>query len=148
MAQFGQSLLASDPPISGLDESIVIKPERLHLTLGVMSLSNPSTRPNKLPSRITDSDKQQVAEEEQANERTATDELPVLTIESALHFLRRLQPLILQRLVESPISIDFTNIDVMRPPRGTRPGEAHVLWIGPQGEQNTKLHEVCSECRI
>ncbi|KAN0131551.1 AKAP7 2'5' RNA ligase-like domain containing protein [Lactarius tabidus] len=33
------SWLAHDPPIDGLDPSIVVQPRRLHLTLGVMSLT-------------------------------------------------------------------------------------------------------------
>jgi hypothetical protein len=39
------SWLAHDPPIDGLDLSIVIQPRRLHLTLGVMALTPPLLPP-------------------------------------------------------------------------------------------------------
>ena len=39
VANFQNGLLAANPPITGIDRSIVIDPRRLHLTLGVMALS-------------------------------------------------------------------------------------------------------------
>lgn len=38
MSALSSSWLAHDPPIDGLDPSIVVHPRRLHLTLGVMAL--------------------------------------------------------------------------------------------------------------
>ncbi|KAF8721823.1 hypothetical protein AX14_010157 [Amanita brunnescens Koide BX004] len=38
VAAFQNDLLAANPPIAGLDRSIVIDPRRLHITLGVMTL--------------------------------------------------------------------------------------------------------------
>ncbi|KAA1472261.1 hypothetical protein DENSPDRAFT_170707 [Dentipellis sp. KUC8613] len=41
ISAFTSELLACNPPIPGFDSSIVISPRRLHLTLGVMSLTDP-----------------------------------------------------------------------------------------------------------
>ncbi|KIM72484.1 hypothetical protein PILCRDRAFT_740364 [Piloderma croceum F 1598] len=39
VSRFTTALRNNDPPIPGLDDSIIIPPPRLHLTLGVVSLS-------------------------------------------------------------------------------------------------------------
>jgi A-kinase anchor protein AKAP7 len=47
MSALTSSWLAHEPPIDGLDPSIVVHPRRLHLTLGVMALTsspNPNSR--------------------------------------------------------------------------------------------------------
>ena len=49
------SWLAHDPPIDGLDPSIVVQPRRLHLTLGVMALT-PLPPPNRNSNDDSDSD--------------------------------------------------------------------------------------------
>src|SRR5258708_7629707 len=48
MSALTSSWLAHEPPIDGLDPSIVIHPRRLHLTLGVMALTS-SSNPNPDP---------------------------------------------------------------------------------------------------
>lgn len=45
MATFTNTLLAADPPIPGLDSTVVIHPRRMHLPLGVMSLGLDSDDP-------------------------------------------------------------------------------------------------------
>jgi len=132
------------PPVPGLDGSIVIKPERLHLTLGVMSLSSPrdkSWRPLRVGEQCTE------------NYSNSSENIEQTT-ESALSLLRSLSEPLAERLSStgSPLSINFAYIDTMKPPRGTAAGEAHVLWAGPEnslngGDENRKLHEICNFIR-
>jgi activating signal cointegrator complex subunit 1 len=45
MSALSSSWFAHEPPIEGLDSSIVVHPRRLHLTLGVMALApDPSSK--------------------------------------------------------------------------------------------------------
>lgn len=133
LSAFGKNLLSNVPPIPGLDDSIVIKPERLHLTLGVMSLRPPGM---KSPTQESTS--------ENAN----------YTVESALTLLHSLREQIydLLKTAKSPLSIRFSRLDIMQPPRGTtKKGDAHVLWTGPvemsEGDEENKiLNNVCSGC--
>ena len=99
---FQSGLLASSPAIPGLDPSIVIHPRRLHLTLGVMSLSS-TTDP--------------------ADSNTKT-------VQSALDLLRSLRPQIMRLLAGHTLRVPLNRMHIMNPRRG-RLDDAHVLWMGP-----------------
>ena len=117
MSSFTSSLLASDPPITGLDESIIIPARRLHLTLGVMSLDNDSSNNTEANS-----------------------------LSDALSLLESLKPRLLSILDGSPLQIPFEVVDIMKPPRGGA-SNAHVMYIGPDPHAsngvNTKLRMFC-----
>lgn len=111
MSTFTSNLLDEDPPIPGLDDTVVISPRRMHLTLGVMSLdqenhSSPSTN------------------ESEANTR------PLQTLTGAVALLRELRPRILDLLSGEDLIVALNHIDIMRPERGDL-AKAHVLFAGP-----------------
>jgi activating signal cointegrator complex subunit 1 len=135
LSAYGASLLASNPPIDGLDAIVVTKPERLHLTLGVMSLaSRHATTATSGPSRNP------ISEDSH-------------TVSSALELLRSLINLRNETEGERlPASIEFSHLDIMKPPRGVKgKGDAHVLWTGPDVNSTDpeflRLQAVCSRCR-
>jgi len=81
----------------------------------------------------------------------STPENAIHTVESALTLLHSLREQIydLLRTAKLPLSIRFSRLDIMQPPRGTTKGDAHVLWTGPMemsggGEENKILHNVCN----
>ena len=139
MGRFGQSLLdETDPPISGLDKSVLIPPRRLHLTLGVMSLASTTS----------------------ANRTEGTSDLiQPRTLDDAVRFLESLKPRLDNLLrVSVPGSIDqaqkvrlaLNSMDTMKLEKG---GAAHVLWVGPKDgnsediadEETNRLRRVCGE---
>ena len=140
LSTYGASLLASNPPIDGLDATIVTKPERLHLTLGVMSLvSRHATPATSGPSRSPSSEDPH-------------------TVSSALELLRSLinqiSPLLRNETEGErlPASIEFSHLDIMKPPRRVKgKGDAHVLWTGPDVNSTDpeflRLQAICSRCR-
>jgi len=139
MERFGQSLLdETDPPISGLDKSVLVPPRRLHLTLGVMSLGSTTSA-----------------------DRTGgtTDPIQPRTLDDAVRFLESLKPRLDNLLrASAPSSIDqaqkirlvLNSMDTMKLEKG---GAAHVLWVGPKDgnskditdEETNKLRRVCGE---
>jgi len=139
MGRFGQSLLdETDPPISGLDKSVLIPPRRLHLTLGVMSLGS-----------TTSADRTE----------GTTDPIQPRTLDDAVRFLESLKPRLDSLLrASAPGSIDqaqkirlaLNSMDTMKLEKG---GAAHVLWVGPKDgnskditdEETNKLRQVCGE---
>jgi len=128
LSAFGEALLACDPPIPGLDPSIIISPRRVHITLGVLSLSQSGF---------------QVTEPSEGG----SNQPPEHTIESALNLLRSLRPQLLETLrsdgAASSLSVPFSKIDIMSPERGDNE-KAHVMWAGPSAEQlkGSALHKV------
>jgi hypothetical protein len=135
MEMFGQSLLNdTNPPIPGLDESVLISPRRLHFTLGVMSLAGAAS----------------------SADREGLTRQP-RTVDDAVRFLQSLKPRV-EELLRSPVSgtagqgqkvrIALNSMDVMNLERG---GTAHVLWVGPEGgnskdipdEMTNQIRQVC-----
>lgn len=108
-AKFTSLLLSSQPPIQGLDNSVIIPARRLHFTLGVMSLDSSQAEANKGP-------------------ETSSKTSPSLS--SAIELLHNLRPQILSRLNNKPLSAALEAMDIMRPDGGD-PERAHVLWVGP-----------------
>jgi len=138
MGRFGQYLLHdTDPPILGLDESVLIPPRRLHFTLGVMSLASTSST---------------------ADSRGSTDPtVQSRTLGDAVRFLESLKPRVDELLrvsVTDPahraqkIRAVLNSMDTMKLERG---GAAHVLWVGPKDgnskhitdEKTDKFRRVC-----
>ncbi|KIP10739.1 hypothetical protein PHLGIDRAFT_48278, partial [Phlebiopsis gigantea 11061_1 CR5-6] len=114
LSAFTQSLLSSDPAIPGLDESIVVSPRRLHITLGVMSLTDTSP--------------------------VSSSVAPPRTVESALALLAQLRPRIMDILNGEELRVALQRADIMRPERGDLE-KAHVMWVGPphEGEDAARL---------
>ncbi|KAL1745522.1 hypothetical protein HDZ31DRAFT_36171, partial [Schizophyllum fasciatum] len=131
LAAFNDALLASDPPIAGLDKSIVIDPRRVHLTLGVMCLEREDAiSPVHAATDVND------ASNIDANPTSATsgtaslpDSPPKKTIASALALLRSLAP---QLMALGPARVDLDRLGVLKTQKGGR--EANVLWVGPRDE--------------
>lgn len=124
MMAFTSSLLTSDPEIPGLDSSIVIPPRRLHLTLGVMSL--------------TDS--------VQLSGPSIGDEIPQKTLAAAITLLNTLRPRIIGLLQNTPLRVALNRVDIMRPDRGDIE-QSHVMWAGPSrdDEDARKLKRVSGQ---
>ena len=142
MERFGQSLLnETDPPISGLDKSVLIPPRRLHLTLGVMSLANTSST---------------------VHTEGTIDSIQPRTPDDAVRFLESLKSRV-DDLIRVPVSastdraqkirVTLNSMDTMKLEDG---GAAHVLWIGPKDgnskditdEETNRLRRVCGESPI
>jgi len=138
MGRFGQCLLnETNPRISGLNESVLIHPRRLHFTLGVMSLASapPSTNPEQATGSMGQS----------------------RTIDDAIRLLESLKPRLDELLrvsVSGPADqaqktrVTLNSMDVMKLEKD---GAAHVLWVGPKDgnskdiadEGTNKLRQVC-----
>lgn len=127
VSTFTSSLLANDPPIPGLDESIVILPRRLHLTLGVMSLD------------------EDLSDLSSASSATTTAGIQK-TVSTALALLTSLRPRVLAILENQPLRIPLEVLDIMQPHRGGA-RNAHVMFVGPdesdESEANRRLRAVC-----
>ncbi|KAI0056391.1 hypothetical protein BV25DRAFT_1832272 [Artomyces pyxidatus] len=116
MSAFTSSLLASNPSIPGLERSIVISPRRLHLTLGVVSLSQAGSSPDAPPH----------------------------TLEDASYLLHSLQPRVIEILRGQKLTVGLEIMDIMKPERGGHE-RAHVLYVGPDlnREHGRRLRAVC-----
>jgi hypothetical protein len=116
------SWLAHEPPIDGLDPSIIVNPRRLHLTLGVMALTPPSP-PNQ------DSDRQQNSG---------------LNLEGATALLASLAPRIRALLDHSPLRIPLARLAAMQ----QDPTRVHVLYVEPdlRSPDGRRLRAVCGVC--
>lgn len=120
VSAFTRALLASEPAVPGLDESIVVAPRRLHITLGVMSLSSSAPSGSAPPGSAQE------------------DAQP--TLAAARTLLHALQPRV-QALLRGtsgsaeasagPLRVALQHVDIMRPDGGD-PARAHVLWAGPR----------------
>jgi len=137
MGRFGQSLLnETDPPISGLDQSVIVPPRRLHLTLGVMSLASTSS----------------------AFGPGGSTNPTARTLGDAIRLLETLKPLVhdlVRSLSTGPgrtrkVRVALNSMDTMKTEEG---GEAHVLWVGPKDangwgipdEETIKLKHLCGK---
>jgi len=110
ISAFTNGLLATKPIVPGLDQTIVIPPRRLHLTLGVMSLEDAN---NSIDCQA------------------ATN--PRKTLSEALSLLTSLRPQISELLCGAYLKVPLQIMDIM-PPGGGNPDRAHVLWLGPSLE--------------
>jgi activating signal cointegrator complex subunit 1 len=125
MSAFTRTLLDSLPVIPGLDQSIVIQPRRLHITLGVMSLTDSSEEPSLSSFPSTE---------------------PPNSVSTALALLVSLKPRIQGLLAGAPLRVALRHADIMKPDHGDL-ARAHVLWVGPpsEGEDATRLRRVAGQ---
>jgi len=131
ISSFTDGLLRSTPALPGLDQSIVIAPRRLHLTLGVMTLTDSvSETQSPAPSRVP-------ASTAAPSSRTVSD---------ALSLLSSLKPRIMELLVGHRLCVPLQRMHIMDPDRGN-PDHAHVLWLGPSDSADAhRLQRVGGEC--
>jgi activating signal cointegrator complex subunit 1 len=128
MSNFTTSLLAATPPISGLDESIIIPSRRLHFTLGVMSLESTAT-PN-----------------------SSAGSLQRPTLQAAIALLQSLKPHIDDILAKPPHVPEFppdsnsyqklrVALNIMDVMKLEKDDMAHVVWTGPaEGNSRNATH--------
>ena len=137
MSAFTRSLLDTPPAIPGLDESIVISPRRLHITLGVMSLADADSSPRPQSARRAPAD----AAQGQAS--GSKPEVAPKTVDDALRLLAELKPRIKDLLAGEPLRVALRHVDIMKPDRGDL-ARAHVMWAGPpkDGADAVRLRRV------
>jgi activating signal cointegrator complex subunit 1 len=123
---FTDALLASDPPIEGMDETIIVKPTQLHITLGDMYLKESDD--NGAP-----------GQEEQGTQ--------VKTVQQALDLLNNLRTEVVEVLRSNNntegLRVNLNAMGVLKPDK--KNGTAHVLWIGPgtdHSSEETALEKV------
>lgn len=141
ISTFTDSLLMSEPPIPGLDPSIIIAPRRLHLTLGVMSLT-PAAPANEGTGALAGA---------ASGLQSAEGVGQAKTLEAARNLLASLRPRVLELLQRSdrkpaaPVAaatgkatfgdgrlhVPLACVDIMNPERGDLEG-AHILYAGPR----------------
>jgi len=129
------SWLAHEPPIEGLDRSIVVHPRRLHLTLGVMSLTS-SHSPSLNPANpASNSGQEQKQEQEQGQQRD---------LASATALLTSLAPRLRALLAQNPLRVPLDKLAIMQPD----PARAHVLYAEPdlRSTDGQRLRSVCGAC--
>ena len=127
MAALTSSWLAHEPPIEGLDPSIVVHPRRMHLTLGVMALVAPAgANPNPNPSSSS---------EGQGGGRD---------LAGAMALLASLAPRVRAVLARNPLRVPLGRLAIMQ----TDPARAHVLYAEPElrSPDGRRLREVCGAC--
>jgi activating signal cointegrator complex subunit 1 len=124
------SWLAHEPPIEGLDPSIVVHPRRLHLTLGVMTLTSTSS-PNPNPNPSSGQGQGQEQEQEHG-------------LASATALLASLAPRLRALLAQNPLRVPLDRLAVMQPD----PTRAHVLYAEPdlRSTDGRRLRAVCGAC--
>jgi hypothetical protein len=126
------SWLAHEPPIEGLDPSIIVHPRRIHLTLGVMALdttSSPNPNPNPNP---TEHGQGQGQHERQRD------------LASATALLASLAPRVRALLAQNPLRVPLGRLAIMQPD----PARAHVLYVEPdlRSTDGRRLRAVCGAC--
>lgn len=141
MSAFRQALLEHSPKIPGLEERILISPRRLHLTLGVMNLTE-SVDPDA--KREPGSSSSRLVQDDKTDTPAATD---VHTVQSAIDFLHRLKPRITEELGGGNLRVGLKLMDIMRPDKGDLT-QAHIMWTGPsyEDEHAKRLKRVCGAC--
>ncbi|KDQ16020.1 hypothetical protein BOTBODRAFT_43642 [Botryobasidium botryosum FD-172 SS1] len=166
VSEFTDSLLASSSDIPGLDESIVISPMRLHLTLGVMCLSDDP--PRQGPTRSQGVGVGARGDTELPSTSTLSPPLPSSvdgspappSVQSALDLLRSLKPRLSQILAPqtqsqtrnpredtwTKVRVPLERMDIMPPEHGD-PTRAHVLWLGPSKERSAEKKVLWDVCR-
>lgn len=129
VSSFTSALLSSDPPIPGLDQSIIIPARRLHLTLGVMSLANDLESTESLAPNASTSARQK-------------------SLQEAIMLLENIKPRIVAALKGQQLRVPLSALDVMPPERNDHE-RAHHCFVGPRvkGKSSDKrrLQEVCGE---
>ena len=123
MAALSSSWLAHEPPIEGLDPSIVVHPRRLHLTLGVMALARgPDANPNPGP-----------GSSEQRRD-----------LAGATALLDSLAPRIRAVLAQNSVRVPLGRLTTMQ----SDPERAHVLYAEPdlRSPDGQRLRAVCGAC--
>ncbi|TCD63061.1 hypothetical protein EIP91_006048 [Steccherinum ochraceum] len=126
MTAFTDALLTTEPAVPGLDKSIVVSPRRMHLTLGVMSLST-ELHPAS------------------GNDDGSGQQQQQPSLQSAIDLLQELKPRIMEALSGKQLCVELKRVDIMKPERGSLE-KAHVLWTGPteEGEDAARLKRVCN----
>jgi activating signal cointegrator complex subunit 1 len=127
MSALTSSWLEHEPPIEGLDPSIVVHPRRLHLTLGVMTLA-PAPAPDPNPS----------SEGQERGTRGTSD------LAGATALLESLAPRIRTVLAQSPLRVPLGRLAIMQ----SEPERAHVLYAEPdvRSPDGRRLRAVCGAC--
>jgi len=118
------ALLATSPPITGLDPSIVISPSRLHLTLGVMTLSETESG-EMLSTDLRVASRQPSTGTARPNEGKSASRHAV---SEAVRLLQELKPDIQQMTNSQPLQLTLDELAVMR---RSKTGEADVMYLGP-----------------
>jgi hypothetical protein len=117
------SWLTHEPPIEGLDPSIVVHPCRLHLTLGVMVLtSSPNPNPNPSPSKGKSKSK-------------SSNTIWQVPRHSSLAWPRAYAIL----LAQNPLRVPLDRLAIMQPD----PARAHVLYAELRSTDGRRLRAVC-----
>ncbi|KAI9448601.1 AKAP7 2'5' RNA ligase-like domain-containing protein [Lactarius psammicola] len=121
------SWLAHDPPIEGLDPSIIVHPRRLHFTLGVMTLA--SSPPDAVGV-------------DPATEKEGESEH---NLAAAAQLLSDLAPRIRAVLARAPLRVPLRRLTVMQPDST----HAHVLYAEPDlsTPDGRRLRAVCELVR-
>ncbi|KAI0702872.1 AKAP7 2'5' RNA ligase-like domain-containing protein [Cytidiella melzeri] len=139
VAAFTEALLNHSPKISGLDHKIVVSPRRMHITLGVMHLTESDDIVVTAPP---------VAARARGGSRGQTNNvLPqprVKSVRSAIELLNALRPSIMDMLAGEDLRVGLNLMDIMKPDRGDL-SKAHIMWAGPsyEDEQAKRLKRVC-----
>lgn len=133
VSSFQSSLLALDPPIGGLDKSIIIDPRRLHLTLGVMALDPEDGTTLRQGEETARSSASTAASLEGGAQTQPTESKK--TVSSALTLLRSLQPQVTALLAGARVKAPLERLDVF-PPGATK--QANVLFLGCEESKRTK----------
>ncbi|KAI0091983.1 AKAP7 2'5' RNA ligase-like domain-containing protein [Irpex rosettiformis] len=138
MTAFTKALLAQDPQVPGLDDTILVSPRRMHITLGVMNLVD-SSHPGAATFGTNALSLSQPAVGSTSNQTPQPK-----TVQSAVQFLTALRPRIVERLAGQSLQVGLNSMDIMHPERGDLT-KAHIMWAGPsyESEQARRLKHVC-----
>jgi AKAP7 2'5' RNA ligase-like domain len=134
------SWLAHEPPIEGLDPSIVVHPRRLHLTLGVMSLTTAGTSSSSNRNHPTaNSNSKSNSEQQGQGQGQGQEEQRDLASASAL--LSSLAPRVRALLAQNPLRVPLGRLAIMQ----SDPASAHVLYAEPdlRSTDGRRLRAVC-----
>lgn len=131
VSSFTGALQQSNPPIPGLDGSVIIPPRRLHLTLGVMSVDCDTSQSASFTTA-------------ELSASWAASQARPKTLSSAISLLADLKPRILDIIGDQKLRVALNRMDIMKPERGDL-DKAHVLWLGPslEDEDGKRLKDVC-----
>ncbi|GJJ15351.1 hypothetical protein Clacol_009627 [Clathrus columnatus] len=127
--QISQALINASPAIPGIDRSVIIKPEGLHVTLGIMNLRD---------------------DRENHRRGSGNTSSQLHSVQDALALLKTLQAPI-QELMKRDTNANpvlyfpMDQLDIMRNGRNRNSEHGHVLWAGPNlnGELGKRLKRVC-----
>ncbi|KAH8822140.1 AKAP7 2'5' RNA ligase-like domain-containing protein [Flagelloscypha sp. PMI_526] len=143
LSSFNDQLQQADPPVTGLDETILIRPRRVHFTLGVMSLaSRTAARKASKPSSSQ--------QHEAPDPAVSTPIKP--TVDDALAVLKTLEPSIRQAMGSSGFpAINLNTLNVLKSTFNKESGQttAHVLYAAPKHgtDDYSKLFSLCNLIR-